>query len=143
MAIVFCLCISGVSISQPMELPGIKLPPTSYQNCAAILLDGKVLTKEFFQNEKARMAQGMTGKMTVASVSTTDSSVIPINNIRFQIAIKNNRTNTMWIYSKDDQMEVRLEDILEYCEQDDSIIIMPVDQRYSLSLHEMRVAVGC
>lgn len=148
-AMMVCLLTTNLTFAQPYQLPGIQFSSTNaetkaYKNNAAILLDGKVLTKDHFRENQPKLFQGMTGKLTVASVSNTSGcNSAAINNIRFQVAIKNSRTNTQWIYSSKNLFELDIDHLLRKCEAGDRIIIMPVDQQYSLSLHEMWVGIGC
>jgi hypothetical protein len=36
-----------------------------------------------------------------------------------------------------------MDELLRKCENGDRIILMPVEQKYSLSQHELAVAAGC
>ena len=116
-------------------------PP--YRNCAAVIINGVVCDDNYFVEGKPRIGQGMKGELTVASVSMSEEGTLPINNILFQVAIKNERTNTTWIYTKAPVSSVNLNDLLSKCEKGDYLIIMPSDQQYSLPKHKMWVAVGC
>ncbi len=116
---------------------------TPYRAGAAILIDGKICDKNYFVEGQPRLAQGMTGTITIASVTASCGGGIPINNISFQVAIKNELTNTIWVYTKENVSEVKLEDILKKCSPGDRIIFMPVNQKYALPKHEMAVASGC
>ena len=85
----------------------------------------------------------MKGAISVATVSLSEDGGTPVKNISFRVAIKNERTNTMYMYSEKTFQEVQLEDILKSCEIGDKIIIMTVDQKYSLPHHVIDVKWGC
>ena len=119
------------------------LPYPNYKECAAILYKGNLLVNEYSPRGICKLEEGMTGTLTVATVKLSDSGGIPVKNIAFKVAIKNARTNTIWMYSEKALLEVQLEDILKKCEKGDRIIFMTVDQQYSLPHHEIELNSGC
>ncbi|MCO6477682.1 MAG: hypothetical protein J5I94_13710 [Phaeodactylibacter sp.] len=139
------ICISLSSGAQSLGLfPFLDIrPATNYHDCAAIFFEGEMLADEYSPEGKCKLEAGRKGTLTVATVNLSGSAVVPVENIAFKVAIKNNRTNTIWMYSEKASQEVQLEDILKKCEPGDRIIIMTVDQRYSLPHHEVEVAGGC
>ena len=137
------LATAFLAFAQPMALPGITPPPETYRNTAAIMLNGEVLDETYFTEGKAKLSIGMEGKLTVASVSGCNNGKIPVNNIGFQVAIKNTRTGTYYILTREQVTSIPIEDIMKKCENKDRIVIMPTDQQYSLPSNEMWVAAGC
>ena len=121
------------------------LPYPNYKECAAILYKGKLLVDEYSPKGKCKLEQGMKGTLSVATITSSDSdnTPVPAKNIAFRVAIKNGRTNTIWMYSEKNLLEVQLEDILKKCEKGDRIIFMTVDQQYSLPHHEIELNSGC
>ncbi|KAA3634904.1 MAG: hypothetical protein DWQ02_10625, partial [Bacteroidetes bacterium] len=82
-------------------------------------------------------------KLTVSKVNLGCQSTKAGKGIGFRVAIKNDRTNTLWMYSPKVLFEVNLQEVLKKCEEGDSILIMTVDQKYSLSHHVIEVEWGC
>jgi len=115
----------------------------NYNDCAAILYKGKLLVDEYSPRGVCKLEQGMTGTLTVATVTLSDDGGAPVKNIGFKVAIKNDRTNTLWMYADKTLQEVQVEDILKKCEKGDRIIFMTVDQKFSLPHHEIDVSWGC
>lgn len=111
-----------------------------YSDCAAILYKGNLLVDEYSPKGICKIEEDMKGTLTVATIKSSDDGITPFRNIAFKVAIKNDRTNTIWLYSSKAFQEVELEDILKKCEYGDRIILMPVGQRYSLPHHEIEVA---
>lgn len=118
-------------------------PSLRYNNCAAILYKGKLLVDEYSPDGRCKLEEGMKGTLTVATVKLTDKGGTPMKNISFKVAIKNGRTNTLWMYSDEALESVQLEDILKKCERGDSIIFMTVNQTFSLPHHEIEFNWGC
>lgn len=139
------ICISLSSGAQSLGLlPFLDMRPApNYNDCAAIFFNGKMLADEYSPEGKCKLGEGMKGTLTVGTVQLSDGDYIPVKNIAFKAAVRNSRTNTLWMYSEETLQEVQLEDILKKCESGDRIIIMTVDQRYSLPHHEIEVAWGC
>lgn len=142
-ATAICMSFLLVSFAQPMPMPGIPESSLNYRNTAAILIDGQILDMDYFRENKPRVMKGMTGILTVASVSSSGGCSLPINNISFQVAIKNVRTNTMYIYTREQVMSLDIEALLKKCEEGDRIVIMPAEQQYALPRNEMWVGIGC
>ena len=115
----------------------------NYSDCAAILYKGNLLVNEYSPEGKCKVEMGMEGTLTVATVQLSGAGGTPVKTIGFKVAIKNDRTNTLWMYSEKTLREVPLEDILKKCEKGDRIIFMTVDQRYSLPHHEIELIWGC
>jgi len=123
----------------PYEAP----PSDNYRNCAAILHNGKVLVNDYSPEGKCRLEMGMRGILTVATVSLSDEGTFPQENITFKVAVKNERTNTIWMYSDQPMQELELKDVLKKCEKGDRLIIMTTDQEFSLPHHEVELVWGC
>ncbi len=137
------ITISLSSSAQSMDLFPAPVVSPYYNNCAAILFKGKMLVNEYTPKGRCNLERGMKGKLTVAAVNLTDEGATPIKNIGFKVAIRNQRTNTLWMYSDEAVEAVQLEEVLEKCEKGDRIIIMTVDRNYSLPHHEISLDGGC
>lgn len=139
------ICFSLTSGAQSAALwPFLDVRPApNYRDCTAIFFNGKMLANEYSPEGKCKLEQGMKGALTVATVKLSGKKGSPSTNIPFRVAVKNSRTNTLWMYSETALQRVQLEDILKKCEPGDRIIILTVDQRYSLPHHEIEVAGGC
>ena len=137
-----------ISISLPngaQSFDFLSSPPSysNYKECAAILYNGKALVEDYSPRGKCKLEEGMKGKLSVSTVELTANRTTPVKKIGFKVAIKNDRTNTLWMYSEKELMEVQLEDILKKCEKGDRIIFMTVDQKISLPHHEIEILSGC
>ncbi len=121
----------------------IPAPDANYKECAAILFDGKMLVDDYSPQGKCKVSAGTKGKLTVSEVQLGCQSAKPLKGVGFRVAIKNDRTNTLWMYSPKVLFEVNIQEVLKKCEQGDSILIMTEDQKYSLPHHVIEVDWGC
>jgi hypothetical protein len=117
-------------------------PAETFNDCAAILYNDRVLVDSYSPEGKCKLEMGMKGLISVAAVHLTGCQQVG-QKIDFRVAIKNDRTNTLWMYSEETFSELLLEDVLKKCERGDRIIIMTVDQKYSLPHHEIELVWGC
>jgi len=139
--ILFLSCILSITgFGQSTALP---VYDDSFSDCAAILYKGEMLVDTYSPDGKCKLETGMTGKISVATVSLSEEGGIPTKEIGFKVAIKNTRTNTLLMYSDDTFFEVELEDLLKACGKDDHLIFITVDRKYALTHHEVEVIPGC
>lgn len=114
-----------------------------YSECAAIFFNDKMLVDNYSPKGSCQLEMGMRGKLSVSTIELSNTSHSVIQPIYFRVAIKNEATNTMWMYSAEMFKEVLLEDVLKECQPDDKIIIMTEDKRFSLPHHEINLVWGC
>lgn len=114
-----------------------------YSECAAILINDKMLVDEFSPSGKCTLEKEMKGNLSVATVHLSDEGARPLNNVKFQIAIYNKRTNTMRMFSQESYKSVAIESVLKGLEIEDEIVIMTVNKEYSLSHHRIGIVWGC
>ena len=137
----FLLCF-GAANAQFLD-PDYATKMYNYKDCAAIIYRGNLLVNEYSPKGICKLEGGMEGTLSVAAVKMSEAGASPTKKIGFKVAIKNARTNTLWMFSEETLQEVLIEDLLEKCEPEDRIIIMTVDQQYSLPHHEIEVRMGC
>lgn len=114
-----------------------------YSDCAAIFFKGEMLVDEYSPSGKCKLEQGMEGTLSLSAVELNDLGGKPTKKLSFQIAIKNPKTNTLYMYSDKVFESVQLEDILKKCTVGDHIIFLTTDQRYNLAHHEIEIVWGC
>lgn len=114
-----------------------------YSVCAAILYKGNVLVDDYSPKGRCFLEKGMTGKLSISTVSLSETATIPQKTLKFHVAIKNKDTNTLFMITKEAILEIELEDILKQCKRGDIIVFLTVDKQYSLTHHEIDVITGC
>ncbi len=117
--------------------------PEGYNECAAIFYKGEMLVDEYSPKGKCKLEQGMKGTLSLSAVELNDQKAKPTKRLAFQVAIKNIKTNTLYMYSDEVFESVQLEDILKKCMVGDHIIFLTTDQQYNLSHHEIEIVWGC
>ncbi len=140
-SVIFASFISITSLAQSLDVLNI-VPPSSYRVNTAIFINGKQCDNAYFNKDKPQLDLFQVGKLTVATVPTCQNATKSGYNVKFQVAIRNARTNTMYSYTREGVMEVDLGALLSKCEMDDYIIIMTADQKFKLTKNEMYIAMG-
>jgi hypothetical protein len=121
----------------------LKLAPKEYTDCSAIFFDGQMLVSEYSPNGKCRLEEGMKGKLTLSAVELSDNGAKATRRLSFQVAIHNERTNTLRMFTREPITEVQFEDVFKACSPGDAIIFLTVDIRYTLPHHKIEVGMGC
>jgi len=117
---------------------------TDYNDCAAIFFDDLMLVDKFSPEGVCKLQAGQKGFIYVATVILTEGGGgYAKEKIPFQIAIRNNRTNTMRMFSNKIYDNIYFDDILSDCEEGDEIIILTTGKKYSLSHHVIQLMMGC
>ncbi len=130
-------------ISNNKAVAGLFKSDNDFNECAAIFYKDKMLVNDYSPRGKCKLESGMKGKLKVYSVSLSEDGAEKIKDIGFKVAIKDGRTNTIWMYSEQTYYEIELDDILKRCRPEDKLIFMTVDRTYSLPHHEVELVFGC
>lgn len=144
-----CLLFSTTSIAQnqfkigDQFFTGLFKTDNDFNECAAIFYKDKMLVNEYSPEGICKLEEGMRGKLKVCSVSLSENGVKKVKDIGFKVAIKDGRTNTIWMYSEQTYFEIELDEILKRCRFEDKLIFMTVDRKYSLPHHEVELFFGC
>ncbi len=140
---IVALCFNSLVFAQNNELACRKASVVPFSNCAAILLNDKVLVDEYSPEGQCEVFSEMTGSLKVATVDFSLDNFCLSMPVMFKVAIKNEQTNTLWLYSEKNFFEVPIEDVLKKCQRGDRIILVTVDQEYALPHHEIAINWGC
>lgn len=142
--LLICLGIQ-VHLSAQLDFGLIPSEPNiKYMDCAAIFLNGEMLVDDFSPKGKCQLKSNAQGRLTVSTVALDEKGGTAIKPIEFRVAIKNKRTNTLYMYSPKTYMELDIQDAMRRCNKGDKILIMTTNDRYNLSHHEIDVEIiGC
>ena len=145
------LLLANMSLSaqaQEVELDlfsFIKTGNTNYSQFAAILLDDEPLINR--NGDTGPLSVGnkkRTGTLSVSSMTKSCGDALnAVAPIGFRVAIKNRRTNSLWMYSDDVLFELDLQEVFQQCEAGDQLIFMTVDRKYRLGRHVVVFMDGC
>lgn len=140
--------ISSFSMPKAQSIDEMAIPfgaeiSKNYQNCAAIFFNDKLLVNHFSPNGECRITRDQKGELKVSTVKISDDNVEQIKDIPFRVAIKNIETNTMYLLHTEDVMTADFQEILQYCETNDQLVILTRSQLYNLTYHNIIIDWGC
>jgi hypothetical protein len=133
-------------IAQPSAIEILNSTPLSgkaFSDCAAIFYKGEMLVNEYSPNGICKIEKGMKGKITLSAVELDEKGGKAIRSLSFKVAIKDNLTNTIMMYSDKEYQEIMVEDLLPQRKKGDKIIIMTLDPAYALPHNEIEIVEGC
>lgn len=110
--------------------------PTS---CTAVFIDNQMLVDEYTGEGQCIIDYNAKGSFTVQIVDLSSELCHPTGHIRFRLSIRRGSTNTLISFSDKNFTEMQVEDILAKCQPGDSILVLTVDEEYSLPHHEIIV----
>jgi hypothetical protein len=125
-AVFFCCAFSTFGFSQHI--------------CSAAFLGNKMVvdkyTNEGYKNELSLKA---TGELTVNTVYLDANESKAVDKIPFKIAIKEQETKTITMFSREDFMKVDVQKVLSQCKKGDSIVLLTLDKQYALPHNEILI----
>lgn len=104
----------------------------AFNDCSAICLDKKALVEEYSPAANCKINKNAKGLLGVYTVELSKKTIRPKQEIGFKVAIKDNRTNTLWMYSEKTYREIDVQEILSKCSPGDQILLLTVDKAYAL-----------
>lgn len=114
-----------------------------FNRCAAAFLNSNMLVDDYSPNGICKVEAGMRGTLTVSAVELSTNMAIPVGQVGFKVAIKNDKTNTLWLFSEETFQEIELEKIMAKCQPGDKIMLITVNPEFSLPHHEIDIVWGC
>jgi hypothetical protein len=72
---------------------------SAFNNCAAVFLDNTMVVDDYSPRGTCKIAKNATGELTVCTANLSPSASIPVDKIKFKIAIKDQNTGTLVMYS--------------------------------------------
>lgn len=136
--------ITGISLNA-QSYDFFKFTDTDYSDCAAILFNESVLIDDYHASSlyKCKLKESAEGKLSVSTVSLTPISATPVKELLFYVAIKNKKTNTLFLLTKEAVLNIDIETVLKECKIGDTIIILTKNKRFNLRHHEIDVIWEC
>lgn len=111
----------------------------SFNNCSAAFLNSKMLVNEYSPSGKCSVSITQKGDLTVSTVELSSKENKAINPIMFQVAIRDKNTGTLMMVSKEGIQKIEIQKILEKCKKGDNIVVLTVNDEYSLPHNEILV----
>lgn len=111
----------------------------SFSNCSAAFLNSKMLVNEYSPSGKCSISITQKGYLTVSTVELSSTVSKAVTPIMFQVAIKDKNTGTLVMVSKNKVQRIEIQNILEKCKKGDSIVLLTMNDEYSLPHNEILV----
>jgi saccharopine dehydrogenase-like NADP-dependent oxidoreductase len=118
---------------------GVSFGQKTFNNCSAVFLNNKMVVSEYSSSGKSQLAANTTGMLTVCTAEITSTETKAVDKISFKVAIRNQRTNTLTLFSKQDFTQVNIQNVLKKCAKGDFILLMTTDEQYALPHNEILV----
>ena len=143
--LVVCLSlIFSFQLSAQNNMPGcLSKKKEPFNNCTAAFIGNKMVVDDFSPRGKCEIEAGTKGNLSVSTVNLSLTETTPFKNVGFKVAIKNEKTNTLWLYSEETFYEIPVESIMAKCKPGDKIILITVDKEFSLPHNEIAIIDRC
>ncbi len=110
-----------------------------FQSCTAAFLNNKIVVDDYSPQGKCGVAATATGRLTVCTADLSLTSSVAVDKIVFKIAIRDQNTKTLVMYSNEDFQQVDIQRVLSKCRQGDHIVLLTLDSQYALPHNEILV----
>jgi len=146
-AILLLLCLAVSSHAQFRlidfgDAPSAEEGAFTNTTLAGLMHNGAPLLEESSSDSPLSISIAAQGKLTIAP-QTCSKAVSADSKVGFKLAIRDYRTNTLWMYSEETLYELDLEKVLGECEMGDALVFMMVDRKFRLPKYEVQVGDGC
>ena len=120
-------------------LSTLSLAQGSFNSCSAAFVGGKMVVNEYSPKGQCRLATTTTGELTVQTVELSPTENKALDKIDFKVAIRDQATGTLHLYSGETFRQVPVQRVLTKCKKGDHIVLLTLDNRYALPHNEILV----
>lgn len=120
-------------------LSGMAFISHSQQICSAAFLDNKLVVDAYTPTGKCRLPLTARGELTVATADLSLESSKPVERLPFKIAIRDENTKTLTMFSGEDYRKIEVQQVLVKCKKGDSIVLLTLERQYALPHNEILV----
>lgn len=111
----------------------------AFSNCAAAFLNNKLVVDEYSPKGKCTLSDTATGELTVCTASLSPEKSVPVDKIKFKIALRDKSTGTLTMFSNETYKQVDIAKVLARCKKGDHIVLITTDTEYALPHNEIQV----
>lgn len=112
---------------------------SAFNTCSAAFLGNKMIVDEYTTKGKCSLPAKSTGELTVNTVDLSPTESKAIKQIPFKIAIRDQHTKTLMLYSNDNFKRVSIQNVLTKCRKGDHIVLLTTNTQYALPHNEILV----
>lgn len=109
------------------------------QVCSAAFLDNKLVVDEYSPTGKCILPLTARGELTVATAELSLEASKPVESLPFKIAIRDENTKTLTMFSGEDFRKIEIQQVLAKCKKGDSIVLLTLEKQYALLHNEILV----
>lgn len=120
-------------------LSGLCFGQNTFTNCSAAFLGDKMVVNEYTPKGKCVVSANATGPLTLFTVNLSPTESKKVDQLPFQVAIRDRNTKTLTLYSKETLRQVDIQRILAKCRKGDYIVLLTLDTQYALPHNEIEV----
>ncbi len=120
-------------------LSGMTFAGHSQQICSAAFLDNKLVVDEYSPTGKCILPLTTRGELTVATADLSLEASKPVDRLPFKIAIRDENTKTLTMFSGEDYRKIEIQQVLVKCKKGDSIVLLTLEKQYALPHNEILV----
>lgn len=110
-----------------------------FTQCTAAFLNDRMVVDEYTTTGKCVLPHTATGVFTVCTADLSPERSVPLEKVKFKIALKKQQANTLIMFSDLTYKQVNIEKVLAKCQTGDYIVLITMDDQYSLPHHEILV----
>lgn len=120
-------------------LSGLALVSHGQQVCSAAFLNNKMVVDEYTPKGKCSLPLTARGELTVATAELSSNESKAVDIVSFKIAIRDENTRTLTMFSGDDFRKIEIQKVLAKCKKGDSIVLLTLEKQYALPHNEILV----
>ncbi len=138
-----CILLSISSKAQTLfNDPYRAVVSTDYTVELAIKYEDKLLSDMPWSQSGLMLGMQMYGQISLQIVEDSER-LSAIDAPTFQIAIKDNKTGTLRLYSDKVYTDIKADDLVSQCKDGESVIILTTDRKYVLKQNQIELLLGC
>ncbi|WP_460975290.1 hypothetical protein [Spirosoma knui] len=111
----------------------------SFKQCSAAFLGNRMIVNEYTPAGTCVVSSTATGELTVNTVELSPNQTKALDKIPFRVAIRDNTTHTLLMYSNQEVKQVDVQKVLAKCKKGDHIVLLTLDDQYALPHNEITV----
>lgn len=127
--VLFSLILFSISLSAQNK----------FSNCSAIFLNQKLVVDDYSPKGKCVLKSTASGQLTVCTAVFDNNQWQAVENIYFNIIIRDGSTKTLLSYSNITYKAIGIQDVLSKCKKGDYILISIIKDEYALPHNEILV----
>ncbi len=110
-----------------------------FSNCTAAFLNNKMVVDNYSPDGKCILDHKSTGELTVCTANLSPTESIAVDKIKFKVAIRDQNTKTITMYSDETFKQVSIQKIMTKARIGDHLVLITMDNEYALPHNEILI----